>query len=48
MKTSKTLSKIFIVALVIFVSSCSSKHKNISKQPDGKLIQVRMVGLKQN
>tara|TARA_B100001093_G_scaffold511004_1_gene578001 strand:- start:3127 stop:4686 length:1560 start_codon:yes stop_codon:yes gene_type:complete len=37
MKTSKTLSKIFIVALVIFVSSCSSKHKNISKTTGWKI-----------
>ena len=37
MKTSKTLSKIFILALVIFVSSCSNKHKNISKTTGWKI-----------
>ena len=37
MKMSKTLSKIFIVALVIFVSSCSKKHKNISKTTGWKI-----------
>ena len=37
MKMSKTLSKIFIVSLVIFVSSCSNKHKNISKTTGWKI-----------
>ena len=37
MKTSKTLSKIFIIALVVLVSSCSNKHKNISKTTGWKI-----------
>ena len=37
MKTSKNLSKIFILTLIIFVSSCSNKHKNISKTTGWKI-----------
>ena len=37
MKSSKTLSKISIVALVIFMISCSNKHKNISKTTGWKI-----------
>lgn len=37
MKTSNTLSKIIFTAFVIFVSSCSNKHKNISKTTGWKI-----------
>ena len=37
MKTSKTLSKIFIVALAAIVTSCSNKHKNVSQTTGWKI-----------
>ena len=37
MKTSKIFSKIFILTFIVFVSSCSYKHKNISKTTGWKI-----------